>query len=207
MAMHHHGSARAEPGEGFGHGLELIGPRHPQHLGLRPQGIHQRTKLVEHGAHPEAAPQRSQTHQGRVPAGGEHKGDPRLPQGGQHPLRRRRQIHPESLEDISRAHPTAGTAVAVLGHGGTTGGGGEGHGGGNVEALDPGAAGAAGIHQRQRGPGGGHGGGFPQHDRHGRQFRTAHPLGPQGGQQGAGEHRFDGPGQPAVHQRAGLLGL
>ena len=25
------------------------------------------------------APQRSQTHQGRVPAGGEHKGDPRLP--------------------------------------------------------------------------------------------------------------------------------
>jgi len=143
--------------------------------------------------------------QGRVPAGGEQEGHTRLRQSRHPPFGGGRQIESQGLQHIGRTDTTTGAAVAMLGHMGATGGGGEGHGGGNVEAVESGAAGAAGIHQGKGGPGGRHGRGLPQHGRHGRQFRATHPLGPQASQQGAGEHRFDLPGQPAVHQRGGLL--
>ena len=77
MAMKHHGPALTKDAQRFRHRLQLLRTRHPQHLGLRPQGVHQGAELVEHGAHPQAASQGGQTGQGWMPAGRKQEGDPR----------------------------------------------------------------------------------------------------------------------------------
>ena len=89
---------------------------------------------------------------------------------------------------------------------GAAGGRHKGHGRGDVETVRPVAAGAAGVDQGQGRPGRREVRGLPQHLGHGCQFLAAGPLGPQGRQQGAGEHRIDLLGQPALHQAGGLGG-
>lgn len=203
--MDHHGPTQTQAGEGLGHRIEQVGTGHPQHLGLGSQGIDQRTEQVEHGAHPEAAPQWGQAHQGRMPARGKQKRDARPGECRDHLGRRSPEVEAQGFEHIGRAHPATGAAVAVLGHCGATGGGGEGHRCGDVEAVGAITAGAAGVHQGQIGPLAGHGAGLAQHPGHGGQFLTGGPLGPQGRQQGPGQHRIDPLLEPAPHQRRRLI--
>ena len=198
MAMDHHGSGKPEPPEGIRHRIEEIRPGHPQHLGFGGKGIDQGAEKVEHGAHPQPAAQGRQSHQGGMPARGEEKGDACLCEGLDHLVGRCLEMDAEGFEHISRTHAATGAAVAVFGHGGTTGGGGEGHGGGDVEALGAVSTGAAGIHQRHGRPFLGYGTCLAQHRGHGRQFLPIHPLGPQGSEQGAGEYGLD-LHRPAIH--------
>ena len=93
----------------------------------------------------------------------------------------------------------------MLGDVGAAGGGGERHGGGDVEAVEAGAAGAAGIDQRQLRPRNGQIAVLAQHGRHRRQLLAAEALAAQGGEQGAGDDRIDLLRDPAAHQGFGLL--
>ena len=90
--MDDHGPGQSQPPQGFGHGIEQVGAGHPQNLGLGGEGIDQGTEQIEDRADAEAAAQGSQLHQGRVPAGGEQKGDAMGLQCRQHPFLGRRQI-------------------------------------------------------------------------------------------------------------------
>ena len=96
----------------------------------------------------------------------------------------------------------------MFGHPRPAGGGREGHRRGDVEGVGPVAAGAAGIHQFEAidklWKWAGQAAGPPQHGGHGRQFLACGALGAEGGQQGAGEDRIDGPLKPALHQGTSL---
>ena len=82
-----------------------------------------------------------------MPARGKQKREPGLVEGAQHRRLGSLQMNPEGLEHIGRAHLAAGAAVAVLGHLGPAGGGREGHGGRNIEAVGPITARPAGVDQ------------------------------------------------------------
>ena len=206
--MDDHGPGQSQPPQGAGHRIEQVGAGHPQNLGLGGEGIDQGTEQIEDGADAEAAAQRRQLHQGRVPAGGEQKGDAMGLQCRQHPFLGRRQIQAQGFQNIGRTDTAAGAAVAVFGYPRPAGGGREGHRRGDVEGVGPVAAGAAGIHQFEAidklWKWAGQAAGPPQHGGHGRQFFPCGALGAEGGQQGAGEDRIDGPLKPALHQGASL---
>ena len=84
--MDHHGPLQPQAGEGLGHRIEQLQPRHPQHLAIGPERIDQRAQQVEHGANPQTAPQGCQPHQGWMPARGKQEGEPCLAQGCHHLL-------------------------------------------------------------------------------------------------------------------------
>ena len=203
--MHHHGPPQPKPGQGIGHGIEQVRPGHTEHLGLRPQRIHKRPQQVEHRAHPQAAAQGRQAHQGGMPARSEQKSDAGAGESGHHLLLGGLQLQTQPLQHIRRAHPAAGAAVAVLGNMGTAGGGQEGHGGGDVETVGAIAARAAGVYQGELRAAGGLGAGLAQHPGHRRQLLTIDALGAQGRQHGTGEHRWNLLVQPALHQAGGQL--
>ena len=204
--MHHHRPPQAEAGQGIGHRIEQLNAGNPHHLGFRPQRIHQRTQQIEYGAHPQAAAQGRQGHQGRMPGRGEQEGETHPGQGRHHLGSIDLQRQAEGLEHIGGAHPATGAAIAMLGHSSAAGGGHKGHGGGDVEAVGPIAAGAAGIHQGHGRPLHGQRTGLAQYGCHGSQLLTIDALGAQGRQQGTGKHRIDRLGQPTAHQLRGLVG-
>ena len=184
--MDDHRTLQTETLQGSSHGIEKIFPGHPQHLCLGSQRINQRAEQVEHRADTQAASQRGQVHQGRMPGRSEEECDARRWNRLDDRLQRSLEIEAQPLQHIGGTDLSTGTAVAVLRHLHAAGGGGEGNSGGDVEGVCTIAARATGVHQKTIGPGTGQRAGLPQHRCHRRQFFCLHPLGPEASQKGTG---------------------
>ena len=137
----------------------------PDHLALGAGGIGEGTEQVEDGAKAELAPHRAGEAHGGVVRDGKQEADAHFRDAAPHLLRRDFKLHASGFEHVGAAALAGHAAVAVLGDVSAGGGGHEGRGGGDVEALRPtAAAGAAGVHEVRHvhlhlGGDGAHGGG------------------------------------------------
>ena len=65
--MHHHCALLPQSLKGLRHRIKQVGLCHTQDLTIGAQGVHQRAKQIEHGAHTQTAAQGRQIDQGRMP--------------------------------------------------------------------------------------------------------------------------------------------
>ena len=149
--VHHPGAFRAERGQGAGHQVDQLRPRHADHLPPGAGRVGQRAEQVERRADAQFPAHRPGVAHRRMEGGREEERDARLVEAAFDRRRRRGEVHAERLEQVRAAATARHRAVAVLGH--LDAARRDDHGGQrrDVERMRPVAAGAASVEARRAG--------------------------------------------------------